>query len=178
MKTLRIATPDDAEAVRAIYAPVVTASTISFELEPPSVPEMRSRITATLATLPWLVSLDAAGQVDGFAYAGRHRERPAYAWAADTTVYVREDARGQRVGTRLYAELFSHLSALGYHQAFAGIALPNAASVALHESAGFVPVGVFREVGFKFGAWRDVGWWQRRLGDGVPPGPPGVFRAA
>ena len=159
--TLRLATPDDAEAVAAIYAPVVRDTTVSFELEPPSAAEMRARIAATPATLPWLVSLDAAGAVDGYAYAGRHRERAAYQWSVDVTVYVRADARGQGVGRRLYAALFAELVGRGYVQAFAGIALPNAASVGLHEAMGFEAIGVYRSVGFKHGAWRDVGWWQR-----------------
>ena len=161
--TLRLATPDDAEAVAAIYAPVVRDTTVSFELEPPSAAEMRARIVSTLATLPWLVSLDAAGAVDGYAYAGKHRERAAYQWSVDVTVYVRADARGQGVGRRLYAALFAELVGRGYVQAFAGIALPNAASVGLHEAMGFEAIGVYRSVGFKHGAWRDVGWWQRPL---------------
>jgi phosphinothricin acetyltransferase len=124
---------------------------------------MRERIASTLAQLPWLVSEDAAGQVNGYAYASRYRERAAYQWAVETTVYLREDARGQGLGKALYAVLFDQLARLGYFQAFAGIALPNAASVALHESVGFQAIGIFRSVGFKFGAWRDVGWWQRSL---------------
>jgi L-amino acid N-acyltransferase YncA len=109
------------------------------------------------------VSLDASGQVNGYAYAGKHRERAAYRWSVDVTAYVRSDARGQGVGRRLYRALRHELVALGYFQAFAGIALPNAASVGLHESVGFTPVGVFRQVGFKRGAWHDVGWWQWSL---------------
>jgi phosphinothricin acetyltransferase len=161
--TLRTATPDDAEAITAIYAPIVANTTISFELEPPSVDEMRSRIVATLPRLPWLVSVDADGRVDGYVYAGRHRERAAYQWSVDTTAYVREDSRGKGLGRALYGRLFEELVDLGYFQAFAGIALPNAASVALHEAVGFKPLGVYRHVGFKMGAWRDVGWWQRPL---------------
>ena len=161
--TLRAATPDDAQAVTAIYAPVVRDTIISFELEPPSVDEMRARIEKTLPVLPWLVSVDDAGQVNGYVYAGKHRERAAYQWAVDVTAYVRAGSRGQGIGKRLYAELFSQLVQLGYYQAFAGIALPNEASVGLHESVGFQPLGVYRKVGFKHGAWRDVGWWQKEL---------------
>ena len=175
---LRVATPDDAEAVAAIYAPVVTETTISFELEPPSPAEMRARIAATLPLLPWLVSLDPTGAVNGYVYASRHRERAAYRWAVDVSAYVRADARGQGVGRRLYAALFEQLVALGYVQAFAGIALPNAASVGLHEAAGFTPLGVYRNVGFKHGAWRDVGWWQKTLQPLPPePTPPRAFSA-
>jgi len=161
--TLRAATPDDAQAIADIYGPVVRDTIISFELEAPGVDEMRGRIEKTLAVLPWLVSLDDAGQVNGYVYAGKHRERPAYQWSVDVTAYVRADSRGQGIGKRLYQELFRELVQLGYYQAFAGIALPNEASVALHESLGFQPLGVYRKVGFKHGAWRDVGWWQRAL---------------
>jgi phosphinothricin acetyltransferase len=166
---LRIASADDAASIAAIYAPIVRHTTISFELEPPTVEEMRGRITATLQRLPWLVSLDDAGQVDGYVYASKHRERPAYQWSVDTTAYVREDSRGHGVGKRLYGALFDELRRLGYFQAFAGIALPNEASVALHESVGFQPIGVYRNVGYKLGAWRDVGWWQKSL---QPPSAP------
>ncbi len=174
---IRTATPADAEAIAAIYAPIVRDTTISFELEVPSPAEMRARIEKTLQALPWLVGVDESGEVNGFVYAGRHRERAAYQWAVDVTAYVREDARGARVGSRLYGRLFELLADLGYCQAFAGIALPNAASVALHESLGFQPIGVYREVGFKFGAWRDVGWWQRRLRTDAQPQPPRPFVA-
>ncbi len=110
-------------------------------------------------------------------YASRHRERAAYRWSVDVTAYVREDARGRGVGKRLYTRLFEALSRLGYHQAFAGIALPNAASVALHEAVGFAPLGIYRDVGFKLGAWHDVGWWQRALREPGPPVEPIAFAA-
>ncbi|RQP22925.1 arsinothricin resistance N-acetyltransferase ArsN1 family B [Piscinibacter terrae] len=176
--TLRVANPDDAAAIAAIYAPIVANTTISFELEPPTVDEMRTRIRNTLQHLPWLVSLDAAGAVNGYVYAGKHRERAAYQWSVDTTAYVREDARGQGVGRRLYQALFDALADLGYFQAFAGIALPNAASVGLHEAMGFEPLGVYRQVGYKLGSWRDVGWWQKVLQAPVAdPPPPRSFKA-
>lgn len=175
--TIRTATPDDAAAIAAIYAPIVANTPISFELEPPSADEMRTRIGSTLQRLPWLVSLDDAGRVDGYVYAGRHRERAAYQWAVDTTAYVREDRRGKGVGRKLYERLFEELVGLGYFQAFAGIALPNAASVALHESVGFEPLGIYRKVGFKMGQWRDVGWWQKTLREAIgTPEAPSAFR--
>ena len=160
---VRAVCADDAEAVLAIYAPIVRDTTISFELDAPSIEEMRARIASTSAGLPWLVGVDAAGAVIGYVYAGRHRERAAYQWSVDVTAYVRADCRGRGVGKALYARLFELLIAAGYCQAFAGIALPNAASVALHEAIGFEPIGVYRNVGFKHGAWRDVGWWQKTL---------------
>jgi phosphinothricin acetyltransferase len=160
---IRVATADDAAAIQAIYAPIVEHTFISFETEPPTVDEMERRIAATLPTLPWLVHEDDVGRVAGYAYAGRHAERPAYQWSVNVSVYLRDDTRGKRVGRRLYETLLPMLAALGYYQAFAGIALPNAASVALHESLGFAPLGVYRNVGHKLGAWRDVGYWQLEL---------------
>jgi phosphinothricin acetyltransferase len=148
----------------------VRDTAISFELHPPGAAEMGSRIASTLQALPWLVSLDEHGSVDGYVHASKHRERPAYQWSVDVTAYVREDARGRGVGKRLYGRLFDELVGLGYVQAFAGIALPNPASVALHESLGFEPLGIYRKVGFKNGAWRDVGWWQKELRS--PPSEP------
>lgn len=168
---LRIASPDDAEAIAAIYAPIVEDTIISFELEPPSVAEMRRRIDSTLDTFPWLVHLDAAGAVNGYVYASKHRERAAYQWAVDVTAYVRADSRGQGIGARLYRVLFDELAALGYFQACAGITQPNVASVALHESVGFKPIGLYRAVGYKLGSWHDVGWWQRELQPRATPAP-------
>jgi L-amino acid N-acyltransferase YncA len=136
---MRSATPEDAPAIAAIYAPIVRGTTISFELVPPTADEMRSRILSTLKGLPWLVSLDAIGAISGYAYASKHRERAAYQWSVDVSAYVRDDCRGQGIGKRLYERLFQELVDLGYYQAFAGIALPNEASVALHESVGFRP---------------------------------------
>lgn len=160
---IRTASPEDAAAIAAIYAPVVAHTNIAFEVEPPDAQEMRSRIEKTLASLPWLVAEDAAGTICGYAYASKHRERAAYQWSVDTTVYVRQDARGQGVGRTLYERLLPLLAELGYFQAFAGIALPNAGSVGLHEALGFEALGVYRNVGFKNGEWRDVGWWQKSL---------------
>ena len=175
--TIRVATPADAEAITAIYARVVENTSISFELSPPSVEEMRSRIVKTLPDLPWLVSEHAQGSVNGYVYASKHRERPAYQWSVDVTAYVHEDARGAGVGSRLYRALIQELAALGYFQAFAGIVLPNDASVALHESMGFGHIGIYRKVGFKLGAWHDVGWWQRELREPTEPAAPAAFAA-
>lgn len=172
---IRTATPADAAAVAAIYAPIVQHTAISFETEPPDAAEMRSRLDKTLASLPWLVAEDDAGTVCGYAYASKHRERAAYQWSVDTTVYVREDQRGRGVGRALYGHLLPALAELGYCQAFAGIALPNAGSVGLHEAVGFQPLGVYRAVGFKHGQWRDVGWWQKTLATPEEPQPPRPF---
>ena len=160
---IRVAKPSDAAAITAIYEPIVSGTIISFELEPPSIDVMGERIATTLEIFPWLESEDAAGQVDGYVYASRHRERPAYQWSVDVTAYVRGDSQRRGIGRALYRALFEELAALGYCQAFAGIALPNMASIALHEAVGFLHIGTYRKVGFKRGAWHDVGWWQREL---------------
>lgn len=167
---IRLARPEDADAVQAIYAPIVRDTFISFETDPPDAAEMRARIARTLGHFPWLVYTDAADRPIGYAYASRLRERAAYQWACEVTAYVHESARGQGVGRALYECLLAILKAQGYVSAFAGIALPNAASVALHESVGFRPLGTYRNVGFKLGAWRDVGWWQRPIVES-PPAP-------
>jgi L-amino acid N-acyltransferase YncA len=169
---IRGARLDDAEAIQVIYEPIVRDTTISFELEPPTAEEIRSRIRATTSILPWLVGVDDDDSVIGYVYASKHRERAAYQWSVDVTAYVRADHRGQGVGRSLYERLFEQLIGAGYCQAFAGIALPNSASVALHESIGFAPIGVYRKVGFKHGAWHDVGWWQKELQLPDVPDPP------
>ncbi len=172
ISAIRLARPGDARGVHAIYAPIVRDTAISFELDAPSEEEMRGRIVDTLATHPWLV-WEEAGRVAGYAYASRHRERLAYQWSVDVSCYVHADFRRRGIGARLYRALLELLRAQGYFNAYAGIALPNAASVALHESVGFRPVGVYRGVGYKREAWHDVGWWHCRLAPlaADPPAP-------
>jgi len=164
MRTIRIAEPADARGVAEVYGPVVAGTAISFEAEPPTEPEMEGRIAATLAFAPWLVCVDG-DRVAGYAYAARHRERAAYRWCVDVSVYVRDDCRRSGVGRALYGSLLALLRLQGFYAAHAGITLPNAASVGLHESLGFRPVGVYPAVGFKLGRWHDVGWWQLPLRD-------------
>jgi L-amino acid N-acyltransferase YncA len=156
---IRLAGPHDAAQVQAIYAPVVRDTTISFELEVPTVDEMRARIEKTLPHYPWLV-LGLNGDVAGYAYASAHRARPAYQWSVDVSVYVHPAHRRRGVGKGLYTALIALLRAQGFFNAYAGIALPNPGSVGLHESVGFKPLGVYREVGYKLGSWHDVGWWE------------------
>lgn len=159
---VRCAERQDAEGVLAIYAPIVQETAISFELEPPSLEQMRARIESTLQRFPWLVCESERG-IEGYAYASRHRERAAYQWSADVSVYVTADRRGRGLGRALYAPLLGMLTDMGYYSALAGIALPNPASVGLHEVMGFRPVGIYRSIGYKLGAWHDVGWWQLKL---------------
>jgi L-amino acid N-acyltransferase YncA len=169
--------PRDAAACAAIYAPHVEGSAVSFEESAPSVAEMAARIERVAATHAWLVA-ELAGRVVGYAYACPFQARPAYRWSVSVSVYVDAAARGRGVGRSLYVELFAALRARGFRMACAGITLPNMASVALHEVLGFQRVGVNRQIGWKEGAWRDVGWWQLELlpaGEGAPaePAPPG-----
>lgn len=167
---IRLASEDDARTIAAIYRPIVLSTFISFETEPPDEHDIRRRIVETLKGYPWLV-LERAGEIAGFSYASPHRSRAAYRWSVDTSAYVDERCRRQGIGHALYLSLFAILSAQGFVNAYAGISLPNPASVALHESVGFTPIGVYRNVGYKLGAWRDVGWWQRTLRSHDDPPP-------
>ena len=169
--TLRHADPGrDAAACAVIYAPHVEEGVTSFEEQAPDRAEMEDRIRRLAAGHPWLVA-EAEGQIAGFAYACPHRSRAAYRWSVDVSVYVASTHRRQGHARRLYEALFEELRERHFHVACAGITLPNEASVALHESLGFEPIGVYREIGWKKGAWRDVGWWQLRLSPD-PDGPP------
>ncbi len=171
---IRMATPRDAAGIHAIYAPIVRDTFISFEVDAPGESQVAQRVAATLRKYPWLVWEDAEG-IAGYAYACEHRERLAYQWSVDVSCYVHARARGRGIGRSLYQALLRVLHAQGFCNAFAGIALPNEASVALHESVGFEFLGRYRNVGFKNGAWRDAGWWQCAIGE--LPARPGVPRA-
>jgi phosphinothricin acetyltransferase len=178
---LRAVTESDAESILEIYAPIIRASAITFEVEPPTVNEMRQRIAKALEHAPWLV-VERGGVVTGYAYATRHSDRAAYQWSVNVSVYVRDGERRRGVGRALYTSLFALLGLQGFYAAHAGITLPNDGSVGLHESFGFVPVGVYRAVGWKQGAWHDVGWWQlplrERVGAPLPPLAPSEAKAA
>ena len=169
MATIRLATERDAEGIAAIYGAFVTVTPISFEVDPPPADEIRRRISERRGRWPWLVCEDR-GQVLGYAYAGRFRERAAYQWAVDLSLYVRGDRHRSGIGRALYVSLFEILRLQGYYVAYADITLPNPASVGLHESLGLRPLGVYRKVGFKLGAWHDVGCWELQL-QAQPPNP-------
>lgn len=173
---IRLAAPADGAALADIYRPAVTESVISFELEAPDAAEMARRVARIMERMPWLVC-ERDGEVIGYAYASPHRERAAYQWSVDVSAYVHRDARRLGVGRALYTSLFAALVVQGYRNAYAGIALPNAASVGLHTAVGFTPVGVYREVGYKHGAWHDVAWFERALAPHDPdPAPPRSLR--
>jgi phosphinothricin acetyltransferase len=171
---IRDAEPDrDAAACAAIYAPHVHASPVSFEEAAPDAVAMAVRIAEAQATHPWLVAEDG-GDVAGYAYGCPHRSRAAYRWAADVAVYVAPAQQRRGFGLALYEALIERLARQRFQIACAGITLPNEASVRLHERLGFVPVGTYRRIGWKAGAWRDVGWWQLELipiGDEPPAEP-------
>ena len=160
---IRPATSADAAPCAEIYRPFVIESWVSFETEPPDADEMAARIATYGASHGWLVAHGPDGRIAGYAYGSPHRTRAAYATSADVAVYVDPAQARQGIGRTLYGALFPLLRDRGIHAAFAGIALPNAGSVGLHQAMGFAPVGIYREVGWKMGAWRDVGWWQRVL---------------
>ncbi|HKP77299.1 MAG TPA: arsinothricin resistance N-acetyltransferase ArsN1 family B [Longimicrobiaceae bacterium] len=168
---IRLATPDDGSALAAIYRPAVTDAATSFEVEAPDGEEMGRRVAQMLERTPWLVC-ERDGTVLGYAYASPHRDRPAYQWSAEVSAYVHPDARRLGVGRALYASLFAALAVQGFRNAYAGITLPNPASVGLHTSVGFTPVGVYRGVGWKHGAWHDVAWFERPLAPRITDPPP------
>ena len=175
MASIRLAHPTrDAERVAEIYAPAVNDSHVSFEEMAPDAAEMAARMTKVLERTPWLVAeSDEADRVIGYAYASAHRDRAGYRWSVDVSVYVDGEWQGRGVGRALYGELVERVRGQGFVNAYAGICLPNAASVALHESIGMSLVGVYERVGFKFDRWWDVAWYGMRLAEprGVPPEP-------
>ncbi|MBD2200496.1 N-acetyltransferase [Calothrix anomala FACHB-343] len=146
----------------AIYTPIVRETTISFELEPPSEVEFQQRIENYQQQMPWLVC-EINGEIVGYAYASPYRTRAAYQWSVESSVYVGEKYRRQGIAKALYTALLKLLQVQGFYNVVAAIALPNPASLALHEAIGFVSVGVFHRVGFKFGKWLDIGFWQLSL---------------
>ena len=172
---IRHADPErDAAACAELYAPFVEATVVSFEDEPPGASEMGARIASMTERYPWLVLEDDEGLV-GFAYGSPHHTRAAYRWAVEVTVYVHPAKHRRGAGRRLYQALLDLLRRQRYRVACAGITLPNDASVGLHEAFGFEHIGTYRDIGWKAGAWHDVGWWQLRLlpqdGEEQPPEP-------
>jgi L-amino acid N-acyltransferase YncA len=166
---LRIATAQDAAAIADIYAPYVTDSVVSFETDPPDAAEMRRRIEAGGSDYPWFAAIDANERLIGYAYASPFRPRAAYRFTVETTVYVAAPEQGKGAGLSLYRQLLATLEAQGFTQAVGAIALPNPASVRLHERLGFQASGLYRQVGYKLGGWHDVGLWQRPLTAAASP---------
>ncbi|WP_347242314.1 N-acetyltransferase family protein [Nostoc sp. FACHB-892] len=160
--TIRLTNEEDASQMLAIYAPIVRETTISFELEPPSKMEFQHRIKSYQQQMPWLVC-EIDGGVVGYAYASPYRTRAAYLWSVESSIYVGKNYRRKGIATALYTSLFKLLQLQGFYNVVAAIALPNQPSVSVHEAVGFLPQGVLRRVGYKFGQWHDIGFWQLSL---------------
>lgn len=167
---MRSATSADGEACAAIYAPYVAGTAVAFELTAPSADDMAKRIRAASEHHAWLV-LEDDRRVVGYAYGGPHRARAAYHWSCEVSVYLEMGRRRTGGGRALYTALLARLADRGFRTAVAGMTLPNHASVALHRAMGFEPIGTYRKIGWKHGAWHDVAWTQRPLGDGHDPPP-------
>jgi phosphinothricin acetyltransferase len=165
---IREASVRDAEACAAIYAPYVTGTAVTFEVDPPSPGEMAERIAAALRTHAWMV-LEDAGRVVGYAYGGPFKARMAYRWSCEVSVYLESGRRRTGAGRALYGALLARLAERGFRTAVAGMTLPNDASVGLHRAMGFEPVGTYRHIGWKHGRWHDVAWTQRAIGGDEPP---------
>lgn len=179
MIAIRAATPDDAAAIAAIYAPFVLSGTVSFETDAPDPRQMRSRMASSDGLYPWLVATNGdpeGGGVLAYAYASRFRDRPAYRYVVETSIYVAGAVQGQGAGRLLYEALIDTLRVQGFTEAIGAIALPNDGSIRLHEAVGFRRAGVYRKVGYKQGQWIDVGLWQCELNEpSVPPVEPKPF---
>lgn len=157
---LRPATVADAAAIAAIYNHYIVNTVVTFEEETVTTEEMARRITETLAAgQPWFV-WEEAGRVLGYAYAGKWKSRCSYRFSVEATVYLEHTATGRGLGTKLYTAVIDKFRNTSIHAIIGGVALPNEASVALHEKLGFVKVAHFKEVGWKFDQWIDVGYWE------------------
>jgi phosphinothricin acetyltransferase len=167
---VRVAQPADAVACAEIYAPYVTHTAITFELDPPTSDEMAARMASAVAHQAWLV-LEEDGRVVGYAYGSPYKTRAAYRWACEVSVYVEMGRRRTGAGRALYDALLPQLAGRGLRTAVAGMTLPNDASIGLHRAFGFEPVGTYRRIGYKHGRWHDVAWMQLALTDGDEPPP-------
>ncbi|GAB3815778.1 GNAT family N-acetyltransferase [Kribbella italica] len=154
---------EDASACTAIYAPYVRETAITFEVDPPSEAQVVERIIAAQKSHAWLVLEDDAGRIVGYAYGGPMKERAAYRWSCEVSIYLELGRRRTGGGRALYEALFERLTERGFRTAIAGMTLPNDASVGLHAALGFAPIGTYRRIGWKNGAWHDVAWTQRTL---------------
>ncbi|MEP7230883.1 MAG: arsinothricin resistance N-acetyltransferase ArsN1 family B [Ginsengibacter sp.] len=164
MNRIRVALPTDAESILAIYAPYIINTSFTFETEVPSVEAFEQRINSYLANWPWLVC-EVDGVFAGYAYATRHRERTAYQWSVESSVYIHDDFQKTGIATVLYKVLLEILKRQGLRNVYAGINLPNDRSVAFHEKCGFKWFANYENVGYKLGKWKTVGWWVKQLND-------------
>lgn len=164
MKFIRLARPEDAASILEIYAPFILNTSVTFETAIPTIENFEHRIILYQQDWPWLVC-EIDETIAGYAYATKHRERAAYQWCAESSVYVREDFRNMGIAKRLYHALFSILKYQGCINVYAGITLPNTKSISFHEKQGFSKIADYKNIGYKSGAWHTVGWWQLQLND-------------
>lgn len=175
--TIRLATEADIAPLLAISNWAAMHTPANFAIEPEPLDDWLRSWCDTHERFPWLVACDDEGRVIGFAKAGAHKGRCAYAYTAEVSVYVHPEHHGRRIGHALYARLLAILTAQGFVTLLAGITTPNPASQRLHESFGFQRVATYQRVGWKFGRWHDVGYWQLMLRDGSPAAPPQAIRS-
>jgi phosphinothricin acetyltransferase len=164
MSLIRLATPEDAAGILAIYARYIETTSFTFETETPSVEEFAERIKNYLLIWPWLVC-EIEGDIAGYAYATRHRERTAYQWCVESSVYIHDDFQRVGIARALYTALFEILKKQGFRNVYAVINLPNDKSVVFHESCGFKYFATYEKVGYKLGKWKNVGWWKLSLNE-------------
>lgn len=175
MAIIRLATPEDATGILAIYGPYIANTSFTFETDIPSIQAFAERIRTYLFTWPWLVC-EVNGKIAGYAYATRYRERVAYQWCTESSIYMHDDFRKAGIGIILYNTLFEILKQQGFNNVYAVINLPNEKSVAFHERCGFTHFATYEKVGYKLGKWKNVGWWNLQVNDyGDDPAAPIPF---
>jgi L-amino acid N-acyltransferase YncA len=171
MTEVRLATKQDVPGILAIYTPHIMASACTFETELIPSDQFALRIENCLQKFPWIVCR-IEGMVVAYVYASKHREREAYQWSCESSVYVHNHFGGKKIGEDLYRLLFEILQLQGLRNIYAGITLPNESSVRLHEKCGFKHFATYENIGYKLGRWHTVGWWNLRLNDYDPDPPP------
>ena len=164
MNKIRSALSSDASSILDIYAPYIANTAVSFETEVPSVEDFTQRIVGNQESCPWLV-YESGGLIAGYAYASKHRDRAAYQWSLESSVYVNEGFRQQGIATKLYQTLFQILKYQGCRNLYAGITLPNEKSVNFHQKMGFNKIADYKNIGYKFNSWHTVGWYELQLND-------------
>lgn len=164
---IRLAKPSDSEAILDIYTPYIRDTSITFETEIPSITDFSNRIQSYLKNWPWLV-YEKDNKIAGYTYASQYRERVAYQWSVECSVYIHDDYHRRGIANALYKKLFSILKAQGFTTVYAVINLPNDQSVAFHEKLGFTYFATYEKVGYKLGRWKNVGWWQLQLNEYLP----------
>ncbi len=176
MKKMRIVQPSDAASILEIYAPYILKTAVTFETEIPSINSFEERIKHYTLKWPWIV-YEVDSTIAGYAYVTKHRERLAYQWCVESSVYIRDQFQREGIASKLYNALFEVLRLQGFIDVYAGIALPNDKSIAFHEKLGFTNFVYYKNVGYKLDEWRTVGWWQKQINNyEKQPSPPVDFR--